>query len=63
MALSRNYTMFHGILYTTPVNDSYTVAFVEQPAFDSLDICEDKWLNNSNTQINIESMILPRVKQ
>jgi len=47
---------------TPPIYDSYTVAFVEQPSFHSLDTCEDKWLNNTNAQMNIQSTILPCVK-
>jgi len=37
-------------------------SFVEQHSFDSLDSCEAKSLNKLNSQINIQSMILLRVK-
>jgi len=39
-----------------------TVTFAEQSSFNYLDICEDKWPYELNAQINIQSMILPRVK-
>ena len=46
------YTVFDGILNKPFVYDCYTVAFLEQPSFDSPDACEDKWLNKLNAEIN-----------
>jgi len=42
--------------------EAYAIAFAEQSSFHSLDTCEDEWFNKLNAQININSMILPRVK-
>jgi len=53
--------MFHVILSKPPIYDSYTVIFVEQPSFDYLDTCEDKWLGKPNAKINIQSMIIRSV--
>jgi len=47
--------MFRGILNKPPIYDSYTVAFVEKLSFDSLDITQDKCLNNLNAQVNIKA--------
>jgi len=58
MALSRYYTVFQGILNLPSGYDSYTTTLAEQPNFDSLDSCKDKWLKNPNAQINIQSMIV-----
>ena len=44
------------------MHEAYIVTFVEQPNFHSLNICEDKWYNQIGAQINIHSMILPRVR-
>jgi len=45
-----------------PICEAYTVTFVEQTSFHSIDTCEDKWLNKLNARINIQSMILACVK-
>jgi len=42
--------------------EAFTITFVEQPIFHSLDTCEDKWFDKRNAHINIESIIFPRVK-
>jgi len=42
VALSRHYSVFHGIVNKPPVHEAYTVTFVEQPDFHSLNNCEDK---------------------
>ena len=60
--MSLHYSVFDDIINKPPIYEAYTVTFVEQLIFQSLDACEDKWLNNLNIQINIQSMILPRVK-
>jgi len=38
------------------------VTFVEQPNFYSLDTCKDKWFDERNAHIDIQSMILTREK-
>ena len=38
------------IINKPPIYEVYTVAFVEQPSFHSLDTDEDKWLNKLNAQ-------------
>jgi len=62
MALSRNNTMFHGILNRPPFYNSYNVIFIEQRSFNSLNTCEDEWLNKPNAQFSTQSMMLPCVK-
>jgi len=46
--------MFHGILNRPHIHDSYTVTFAEQPSFNFLDNCEDKWLIKPNALIDIK---------
>jgi len=41
---------------------SFIVTFIEQPSYDYLDICEDKWLNKISASINKHRIILPRIK-
>jgi len=53
MVLTRNFTVLHGILNNPLIYDSYIVNFVEQRIYDSLDTCEDKWLNNLNIRSNV----------
>ena len=62
MVLSRHTAVFHGILNKPPIDDSYTATFLEPPSFYSVDTCDDKWFNKLNAQINIQSVMLPRVK-
>ena len=62
MALSRHYSENHGTINKPPLHEAYTVTFVEQPSCHSLDICENKWYNLIDAQINIQNMILPHVK-
>ena len=61
VALSRQHALFHGNVNKPPIHEAYIVFFVEQPNFHSLNICKDKWYNQLDAQINIHSMILPRV--
>jgi len=42
VALSRHYALFHGNVNEPSIHEVYTVTFVEQPEFRSLNICEDK---------------------
>ena len=51
------YAFFHGNVNKPPIHEAYIVTFVEQPNFRSLNICEDKWYNQIDAQINIHSMV------
>ena len=53
--------MFNDIINKTTFYETFTVTFVEQSIFHSLDTCEEKWFDRRNAQSNIESMIFPRV--
>ena len=44
------------------ISECFIVTFVEQPSYDYLDICEDKWLNKISASINKHRIILPRIK-
>jgi len=41
---------------------SYTITFVEQPSFDSLDTCEGEWRNKLNAQVYIQKHGPPSCK-
>ena len=58
MALSRHYSKIYDKINTPPPHEAYTDNFVEQPSFLSLDICENKWYH----QLDTENMIFPHVK-
>jgi len=53
---------FNGNVNKPPIHEAYIVTVVEQPNFHSLNICDDKWYNQIDAQINMHSMILPRVR-
>jgi len=59
--LSRHYSMFHGAINKPPVYEVYTIVFVEQLSFHSLDTCQDKCFHKLNAPI-IDSIFLPRAK-
>ena len=61
MLLSRHCQVFHDIINKPPIYNPYTIIFVEQPTFNCLHTCEDKWLNKVIAQMNVQSMIY-RVK-
>jgi len=42
VALSRHHALFHGTVNKPPIHEAYTVTFVEQSNFHSLNKCEDK---------------------
>jgi len=63
VALSRLFSEFHGNVNKPPIHEAYIVTFVEEPNSLSLDFCEDKWYHKRNAQINIQNMILPRIRQ
>ena len=44
------------------LSECFFVIFVEEPRFDMLDICEDKWFHKLGASINLQIMILPAVK-
>ena len=52
----------HKIEKKPKINECCIVTFVEQPSYDYLDICEDKWLNKISASINKHRIILPRIK-
>jgi len=52
----------HKIEKKPKISECFVVTFVEQPSYDDLDICEDKWLNKISASINKHRIILPRIK-
>jgi len=52
----------HKIEKKPKISECFIVTFVEQPSYDYLDICEDKWLNKISASINKHRIILPRIK-
>jgi len=62
VALLRHFSESHGDVSKPPIHEAYTVTFVEEPNSPSLDFCEDKWHHRLNAQINIQNMILLRVR-
>ena len=58
----RNFSEYHGDVSKPPIHETYTVTFVEEPNSPSLNLCEDKWYHRLDAQINIQNMILPRVR-
>jgi len=62
VGLSRNFSESHGNVNKPPMHEAYTVTFVEQPNSFSLDFCENKLYHKLNVQINIQNMILPRLR-
>jgi len=58
--LSGHYSVFHGIATKPPIHEACTVALVEQPNFDSLNICEYTCYHQLDA--HIQNMILPRVR-
>jgi len=50
------------IVNKTPLHEAYIVAFVEQPRSNSLDTCEEKWYHQLDALVNIQNIILPRMK-
>jgi len=61
MALSRNFSVFHGIVNKPPIHEAYAVTFAEQPSFHSLNKCEGKWYHQLDAQINVKNIIFTRV--
>jgi len=51
----------HDIEKKLKISECFIVTFVEQPSYDYLYICEDKWLNKISASIN-KHRILPRIK-
>ena len=49
----------HKIEKKPKISECFIVTFVEQPSYDYLDICEDKWLNKISASINKHRIILP----
>ena len=62
MPLLQHVVHEHKILKKPKISEYFIVTFVEQPSYDYLDICEDKWLNKISASINKHRIILPRIK-
>ena len=62
VALLRHFSESHGNVNKPPTHEAYTFTFVKEPNSRSSDFCEDKWYHKLNAQINIQNMILPRVR-
>ena len=62
VAFSRHFSEFQGNVNKPPIHEAYTVIFVEQRNSFSLDFCEEKGYHKLNAQVNIQNMILPRVR-
>ena len=62
VALLRYFPEFHGNVNKPPIHEAYIVTFPAEPKSLSLDFCEDKWYRKLNAQINVQNMILPRVR-
>jgi len=57
----RSYIIY--IIKTKPkLSDYFQVIFVEEPNPEILDWAEDNWLNKTNAELNLNKMILPRIK-
>ena len=63
-ALLQHYKSNHNLLLARRPNltQCFSVIFVEEPPFDVLDICEDKWFHKLGASINLQTMILPAIK-
>ena len=61
-ALLRHAALHFDINDKPQIFDCYSVYFVEQPNHDTLDICEDKWLHRTRASINIQDIMLPKIK-
>jgi len=62
VALLRYFPEFHGNVNKPPIHEAYIVTFSAEPKSLSLVFCEDKWYRKLNAQINVQNMILPRVR-
>ena len=63
-ALLKHYANYHEeILVNKPcISSCFRVIFVEQPNKRNLDWCEDCWFSKLDAKININKMILPKIK-
>ena len=63
-ALLQHYKSNHNLLlaHRPSLSQYFSVIFVEEPLFDMLDICEDKWFHKLGASTNLQIMILPAVK-
>nr|CAB3263301.1 uncharacterized protein LOC108950347 [Phallusia mammillata] len=53
----------HDIFMKRPdIAECFTVTFVEQPNVDRLDHCEAKWLKLTGATLNIQKMLLPKIR-
>ena len=63
MVVSRHSSVFHDIINKPHIYEIFTVTFIETPSFHTVDTCEVKSFDKRAAHINIQSMILRRVKQ
>ena len=63
-ALLKHYANYNEeILVDKPcISDCFWVIFVEQPNKRNLDWCEDRWFSKLDAKININTVILPKIK-
>ena len=63
-ALLRHFAHNHpDIFYSKPdLSSCYSVVFVDQPNIFRLNFCEAKWLRLFKADINIQKMILPKIR-
>jgi len=64
VALIKHYYKDHiNIIKTKPkLSDCFQVIFIEEPNPKLSDWAEDNWLNKTNAELNLNKMILPRIK-
>jgi len=61
--VSRHSSVFHGIINQPHIYETSTITFIETQSFHTADTCEVKLFDKRNAHINIQSVILPLVKQ
>ena len=63
VALSRHFSEFHSNADKPPIHEAYkSLLLLKNTNSLSLDSCEDKWYHKLNAQINMQNLILPRVR-
>nr|CAB3263653.1 methionine--tRNA ligase, cytoplasmic [Phallusia mammillata] len=63
-ALLHHYASKHTVVFSThpDITQCFSVTFLQQPAPKDLDACEAKWLKITQATINIQKMVLPRLR-
>ena len=62
MVLSQHYSVFHGNVNKPPIHEAYTVTFVEQSNFHSLNVCEDLVLVSQSVSNALAEVWLPSIQ-